>query len=85
MQNNNYLIIIFNVNASTPSQTSNALKIAELKTLCMPVPATVVYLSVSQSIVCINKLNLHIIPVCPNLPLDTALTSEVRILRQSNV
>ena len=47
----------FNANASTPSQTfnlSNALKIFELKTLCMPVSATLICLNVSQSIVCIN-------------------------------
>ena len=66
----------FNANASAPSQTfnlSNALKIVELTTLCFPVPATLVCLNVSQGIVCINKSSLYIVPVCPNLPLDTTL------------
>ena len=70
------LFNIFNANASTPSQTFNlinTLKIVKLKTLRMPVSATQVCLNVSQSIVCINKSRLYIVPVCPNLPLDTSL------------
>ena len=49
---------------STPSHTfnlSNALKIVESKTICMPVSATEVCLNVSQSIVCKNKLRLYIV------------------------
>ena len=39
----------------------------------MPVAATLVCLNVSQSIVCINKSSLHIVLMCPNVPLDKAL------------
>ena len=37
----------------------------------MSVSATLVCLNVSQSIVCINKLGLYIVLLCPNLPVDT--------------
>ena len=70
------LFHIFNANASTPSQTFNlinTLKIVKLKTLRMPVSATQVCLNVSQSIVRINKSRLYIVPVCPNVPLDTSM------------
>ena len=49
----------------------------------MPVSATLVCLNVSQSIVCINKLSLYIVPVCPNLPLDIALMLHKIILQSS--
>ena len=39
----------------------------------MPVSATQVCLNVSQSIVCVNKSSFYIIPLCPNLLLDTEL------------
>ena len=42
----------------------------------MPVSAALVSLNVSQNVTCINKLNLYIVPVCQNLPLDIALRSE---------
>ena len=67
---------IFSANASTQSQTfnlSNTLKIVELKTLCMPVSATLVCLNVSRCIIRVNKLGFYIVLVCPNLSLDTAL------------
>ena len=76
LQNNlNYLIIIFNVNVSTPSQTFHSrisLKIIELKTLCMPVSACL-FKFITKYCFCINESSLYIVLVCPNLPLDTAL------------
>ena len=45
----------------------------------MPMSATLVCLNVSQIIVCINKLRLCILLVCPNLPLDTTLAKDVSI------
>ena len=68
---------IFNADVPTSSQIfdlSKTLKINELKTLYMSMSATLFCLNVSQNIVCINKSGLYIAPVCPNLPLDTALT-----------
>ena len=65
------LFNIFNANASTPSlkfNLSNALKIVQLKTLCMPVSATLVCLNLSQSMVCINKSGLYIVIVHKGVP-----------------
>ena len=62
---------IFNTNAFTPSLTfnlSNALKIIQLKTLCMPVSATLICLNLSQSIVFINKSGLYIVIVRMGVP-----------------
>ena len=47
----------------------------------MPVSATLVCLNVSQSIVCINKFSLYIVPVRPNLPLDMTLMVHKIILQ----
>ena len=60
---------IFNANASTCSQTFNlskTLKNIELKTLYMPMFATQVCLNVSKCIICINKSNISVAPMCPN-------------------
>ena len=50
----------------------------------MPVSATLVCLNVSRSIVCINKLSLYIVPVCPNLPLYMALMVHKIIFQSSD-
>ena len=66
---------IFNVNVSTTSQKFNlsiSLKIIVLKTICMPVSASM-FSCITKYCFCINKSSLYIVLVCPNLPLDTAL------------
>ena len=73
---------IFNTHASTPSQAfnlSNTLKIIELKDFCMPVSATQVCFNVSQSVVCISKSTVYLVPVYPNLPLYTALYNQTQM------
>ena len=46
----------------------------------MPVLATLVCLTVSQSIIYINKSNLYLVLVRPNLPLDTTLITQIKTI-----
>ena len=46
----------------------------------MPVLATLFCLTVSQSIIYINKSSLYIVLVRPNLPLDTTLITQIKTI-----
>ena len=45
----------------------------------MPVSATQVCFNVSQSIICISKSSVYLVPVYPNLPLDTTLYNQTQM------
>ena len=67
---------IFKVNVSTTSKTFNlsiSLKIIELKALSMSLSASR-FKCITKYCSCIIKSSLYIVLVCPNLPLDTALS-----------
>ena len=51
----------------------------ELKDFCMPVSATQVCFNVSQSVVCISKSTVYLVPVYPNLLLYTALYNQTQM------